>query len=407
MKKILVISYSSLNTDMRVHRQIISILPKYEITFAGRETDPKIFEENIQFFRSDKFKSEKIFNFYYNYPAIFRKPFSLFFRVIFKIREFFVKKNPSLRYWNLNIIYLYFKLRKLKFDCIIANDLNALPLATSLKKLYQCSLIFDAHEYYFDEHSQNPFWVKTYLPAVIDVSKKSFSKIDKMMTVSQGLADLYEQHHNFKEVEVITSASQYYDLHPQLLNQDSGEKIKIIHHGFYTANRNIEAFVDMMHYLPEDKYELYLMLIQVHKHGKELLKKIESFPNIILLDPVPSKEIAAFTNKFDIGVIALPPTSQNLTYALPNKFFEYVQARLAIVSGPSIEQKRIIEKYELGKTASDFEGKSLADAILSLSVNEINYYKRQANIHALELSFETNRKKILEIVTSQIESLPV
>ena len=88
----------------------------------------------------------------------------------------------------------------------------------------------------------------------------------------------------------------------------------------------------------------------------------------------------------------LPPTSFNTQHALPNKFFEFIQPRLAIAIGPSPEMAKIVEAHDCGVVARDFEPKSLANCLLKLDYNKINHYKCQSHRIARKLSAEQNRE---------------
>jgi hypothetical protein len=116
------------------------------------------------------------------------------------------------------------------------------------------------------------------------------------------------------------------------------------------------------------------------------------------LPPVATGEIAGFINQFDVGVYSLPPTNFNNQHALPNKFFEFIQARLAVVIAPSPEMARIVREFDLGVVAEDFSPESMAAAIKGLTMEKIRYFKTQSNKHAYELSAERNRERFLRLI---------
>jgi hypothetical protein len=129
-----------------------------------------------------------------------------------------------------------------------------------------------------------------------------------------------------------------------------------------------------------------------------LLKLAKNNKNINFIEPVLFSEIIGTINNFDIGVYILKPESFNQKYALPNKFFEFIQARLAIAVGPSIEMVKIIDRYNLGVHSKDFTPKSLAKAISQLTPEQIMEYKQNADKYAKELSAEENMNKIRGII---------
>ena len=53
--------------------------------------------------------------------------------------------------------------------------------------------------------------------------------------------------------------------------------------------------------------------------------------------PVTPAELPSSLNAFDVGVYVLPPRTMNHRLMLPNKFFDFVQARLALVFSTAVE----------------------------------------------------------------------
>ena len=94
----------------------------------------------------------------------------------------------------------------------------------------------------------------------------------------------------------------------------------------------------------------------------------------------------------------LPSVNFNNKYALPNKFFEFIQARLALAIGPSLEMKRIVEQTGCGFFSSNFSAQCMADCLNRLSVHQIEEYKQKAHEAARSFSLEQSQKQILSIV---------
>jgi hypothetical protein len=96
--------------------------------------------------------------------------------------------------------------------------------------------------------------------------------------------------------------------------------------------------------------------------------------------PVSPGELPGVLNRYDVGIYTLPPQTRNQELMLPNKFFDFVQARLAIVFGPSPETSGLIRQHSLGVVTEDFSPASLANAISKMTPADISAYK--ANVHS-------------------------
>jgi hypothetical protein len=218
-----------------------------------------------------------------------------------------------------------------------------------------------------------------------------------MSSVCDGIAREYEKFFAFPSgfVTVITNAPAY----QEMLRPSGGGQIQLIHHGGAIKARKIELMIKMMQYLDPKKYELTFMLVPTQeKYYSYLVNSARRHKNIQFIEPVETIKIAQTINRFDIGIFLLQESGFNYTHALPNKFFEYIQARLAIAIGPSIEMANLVRQYNLGVCSKNFSPKALAKAIMALSPEDIMHYKNNADKHARELSAENNILKIRKIV---------
>ncbi|MBS1646325.1 MAG: hypothetical protein JST67_03170, partial [Bacteroidetes bacterium] len=252
-----------------------------------------------------------------------------------------------------------------------------------LADLKNVNIIFNAHEYYPLEFDDLDEWIKNTQPTYLHIAKTYLNKVNICFCVGQIIADKYKQEFGLHSV-VIPNAKPFYDLQPTLLKE--GEKIKIIHHGGAAKSRKIELTIEMMQYLGQG-FQLDLILVPgSEEYIEEIKEKAKPYSNIRFLEPVPLYDIPTFLNTYDIGLFLLPPTNYNYANALPNKFFEFVQARLAIAIAPSPEMALLTQKYDLGVVAPDFTPQALANKIKELTVEKIMYHKNQCHKHAKELN---------------------
>ena len=106
---------------------------------------------------------------------------------------------------------------------------------------------------------------------------------------------------------------------------------------------------------------------------------------------------------YDIGLYSLAPNSFNARYALPNKLFDLIQARLCVAIGPSPEMKRIVEQYDCGVVAQDFTAETLAETLRALDRPRVEACRRAADAAAAELCCEKSAKVLLGIVRDLLD----
>jgi glycosyltransferase involved in cell wall biosynthesis len=369
---VLIICFNYLHKDPRILRQIEWLKDGFQITTIGFSAS------NV----------EGVVHIPYAFP----KPFSLFGKAKYAIGLFGGLYEDF--YWSREKLEIVEKLKDRSFDFIIANDADTLPLAVKLAKP-KTKTIFDAHEYAPLEFTESWRWRVMRQPLMKYICREYIPRVTAATTVCRGIAEMYERNYG-KKFEIITNATKYEKLKPSLTKDD---KIRLIYHGFVHPSRKSHQQIEMMRLLPE-KFELNLVLVGDADYIESLKKLAQSQPNIKFLPPVATGEIANFINQFDVGVYSLPPTNFNNKYALPNKFFEFIQARLAVVIAPSPEMARIVREFDLGLVAEDFSPESMAETIKTLTPEKIDRFKTQAHKHAYELSAEKNRERLLRLIES-------
>ena len=302
-------------------------------------------------------------------------------------------------YWLLydykHLIKVY---KQRKFDLVLANDIETMPLAYDLAG--GAKILFDAHEYYPRHFENKRSWRFFFMPFNQFLCKKYIPLADGMIAVAEGIAKEYEKHFQVKP-QVITNAPAYQKIIP---TRPDPNHIRIIHHGIANFSRKIENMIEMMDYLDE-RYSLDLMLMtptQASKKTREYIGKLKELNHnnskVNIIDPVRSDEIVDKIKSYDIGLFLLEPINFNYTHALPNKFFEFVQARLAVAIGPSVEMKILAEQYEFGIVSEDYQPKSLAKKIADLSVENLYQLKQRSDQAAHELNAARNKQSMLKIV---------
>ena len=86
-----------------------------------------------------------------------------------------------------------------------------------------------------------------------------------------------------------------------------------------------------------------------------------------------------------------------MKHCLPNKFFDFIQARLPVAIGPSPEMRGLIKKYDCGFVAKEFTVESMAKTLNNLSISEIDIIKKNSEGVAKEFCWEKESLKLNSI----------
>ena len=284
-------------------------------------------------------------------------------------------------------------LRGIRADVFVANDLETLPAV--LRASGGAPVVFDAHEYapgQFDDRRvfrwfEKPlrhYLVRTYAP-----------RAAAMTTVSDSIARLYQDDAGVAP-HVLWNACRFWpELSPPPVRPAG--PLRLVHHGVAIPARRLERMIDAMELLG-DRAQLTFMLVGNHpRYLDDLKARARAVPGVQFRDPVPMPSLPAVLHEYDLGVFLLPPTNSNYARALPNKLFEWVQARLGIVVGPTPEMASLVRKYGLGRVSDDFSAAAFARAIQGISVDDVARYRSNAHRAAQTLSSESSRQVLLQV----------
>ncbi|MDR6413841.1 hypothetical protein [Pseudarthrobacter sulfonivorans] len=280
------------------------------------------------------------------------------------------------------------------YDLVVANEARALPLAHHVAN--GAPVWGDMHEWAPEERVHVLSWRLLIKPFMTYVCAKYLPRTRAVTVVNDSIARLYEQEFGCRTATV-RNARPFEDLTP---SAESPDTIRLVHSGAAVPGRNLEGMIDAVGQLGPG-YSLDFYLVPARDGGKYLrtLEALATGPTKVTFHPpVTPAELPEVLNAYDVGIFSLPPQTRNHALMLPNKFFDFVQARLAIVFSPSPETSRLIERYDLGAVTTDFSSESLAAALRQLDRARIAKCKANAHESALELSSKVDEDTEREIL---------
>lgn len=301
-------------------------------------------------------------------------------------------------YWNLPAVKAArAALAGREFDAVIANDLNTVPLAAQVRS--RGGFHADLHEYAPAEKDNELAWRLLVAPYQRHLLRRYAARARSATTVSRGIADAYGKHFGLA-CGVVPNAAPYRDAEPQPVHTP----MRAIFTGAAQAARHVDLMVEAMRHVPEGlDLDLYLM-----PNEPAYLASLEAaagqLGNVRILPPVPFPELMGTVAAYDIALAFQRPTTFNIRYAVPNKFFEAVQARTAVVVGPAPELKAVVERYGFGVVTDDFTAEALGATLRSLTPERVAELKRAAHVAARELSAESTMRPWADAVEQMAEA---
>ena len=370
MPSLLVISFSRIESDARVLRQVLALQEFYEVTVLAYGPKPPQIHRQVSTTRKSLRGLKRAW-----WAGM----------LLLSAYERYYWSRP-----HICEALAAFPTRT--FDLVLVNDIEALPLAVRLAN--GAPVVLDAHEFAPREYEEKLAWRLTLGRLQRYFCKAYLPKVSKMMTVGSRIAAQYHADFGVRPA-VVYNAPAHCDLQPSLMDPS---KIRLVHHGIAAPERHLENMFEMMSLL-DSRFCLDLLLVAGNADYYERLKAMASnTTRVRLLPPVSQQQLIPCLNGYDLGVFQLPPVNFNYANALPNKFFDFVQARLGVAIGPTPEMAELTQRHNLGVVAEDFNPRTLARALNSLTAADVERFKQNAHLAATELCFEKSKGVLLATV---------
>ncbi|MGW8315994.1 MAG: glycosyltransferase [Bacteroidales bacterium] len=227
----------------------------------------------------------------------------------------------------------------------IANDLDTLPAAFFACRLRKVPLIYDSHELF------------TQVPELIHRKKTQniwkgiegylLPHIKNAVTVSYPIAEIYRRLYGVRFKVVRNVPRRILKPVSQPVPPEYKGKQLIIYQGALNVGRGLELMIDTMHFL-DDVVFLIAGKGDIEKELKTRVEK-EGLSNKIRFEGrLKPDDLAPLTASCDLGISLEEDLGLNYRYALPNKLFDYIQARIPVLCSALPEMARIVETYGVG-----------------------------------------------------------
>lgn len=300
--------------------------------------------------------------------------------------------------WSYNRTELVRTLREnpdLKPDLIIAHNYYTADIADALAKASGAKVVIDAHEYSPGEYAYDAAWVRNERPYVVEIEGHYMRKADLVVAVSDGIAEMLNRDYEVKRPVLAIRSIPFRNLQPF---RAVGERIKVLYHGDISRGRFIhDAIESMQWWRPEFDLVLrgggdpdYIASLIAQARALNVDHRVQIEPPVAFNDIVPA------ANRADIGYFSSDNFSAQADYVLPNKFFEYIQAGLALCVTDLKEMRRVTQQFNLGKLIPRHSAREIADTINSFTRENIEEYKWAALQAAEVLNWECEQVAFVE-----------
>jgi glycosyltransferase involved in cell wall biosynthesis len=241
----------------------------------------------------------------------------------------------------------------------------------------------------------NLIWRLMLRPWVDRMQRLFLPKSTFNTTVCDGIADLLA--HDYAP---LTRPAVVRSIPPraQMPFRETGERINVLYHGIVYPVRGMELALESLR-LWRPEFHLTVRgpgKADYCENLRHYARELGVADRFTLEPPVLYDRIISEANKADIGYFVHKDTSPQKRFALPNKFFEYISAGLALCVSDLPEMAKIMKAYDLGVLVNGYSAEEVAAQINALSREEIDRYKRNALEAAQRLCWEQEALVMVE-----------
>ena len=353
MKRIIVSVTNDLVTDQRVHKTCTTLFNNgFDILLIGRKLK--------------------------NSQPIIRNYNTLRIKLLF---------NKGFLFYAEYNLRLFFILLFSKKDILHSNDLDTLLPNFLVSKFLKKKLVYDSHELFTELPSLQGNYSK-YIWKVLE--KWLAPKQQNFITVSDSIALWFKQKYNTQPI-VIKNFPNYSNTH----FIETKNKY-ILYQGALNNGRGLLALIEAMQYIEN----LQLKIAGEGPFKSKIIKKIKTLKvehKVQLLGNVHPAQLIPITQNATLGLSLEEDLGLSYRYSLPNKLFDYIQAKTPVVATYLPEIKTIISTYKIGEIIRSHSPEDIANAIKLVCDNGKTYYQKNLEKASKELIWENQESKLLSL----------
>lgn len=309
-----------------------------------------------------------------------------------------------------------------KPDAIHVHDMAALYLGYKLSKRLNVPFVFDSHEL---ETHRSPPLPKFQQRQVHRLEQRCLPKAAAVTTVGQEISKYLASAYKITPPRVIYNApakapkpmpgrwAQQAQGHSSAeLRSDlnlAPEVPLLAYTGNIAINRGIEQTIEALAYINAQRADdfaafgpLHLALVgrcqpAVQDGLEQKIKDAGLDGHVHFQPPVPASDVSRYISSATVSVIPIIPVALSYEYAMPNKLFEAMIARLPILGSRLTEMSQTLEQFHLGESFAHGNAQDFADKLHVILSHRDAYLGETRDAAIDQLCWEAQEEVLLSV----------
>ncbi|SEC83392.1 Glycosyltransferase involved in cell wall bisynthesis [Tenacibaculum sp. MAR_2009_124] len=335
---------------------------------------------------------DTLYNLNFNIILVGRKlPTSQPLHRNYKTKRFRLLFNNGFLFYAEFNIRLFFYLLFSKSDILLSNDLDTLLPNFIVSKLKGKKLVYDSHELF----PEIPELVKR------PKTKKIWESLENLLlprlkncyTVSQSIADYYQEKYN-THFDVVRNVPKKVKTNKitNLPFNIKGKKV-ILYQGAVNLGRGLKLMIETISNLDNCIF-LIVGDGDIFQNLKEFVDQKNLNAQVIFLGKLSPEELRKITPNAHLGLSIEEDLGLSYRYALPNKLFDYIQAKIPVITSNLPEMKNIVSQYSIGEVLENRTPESFAIKIKHALKKD---YSKNLEKAKTELTWENEEQVLIFI----------
>jgi len=306
-------------------------------------------------------------------------------------------RRGPLFYGFFNIRLFFILLFRKQQDLFISNDLDTLLANYLVSRIRKTPLLYDSHEYFTEvpeltnRRRTKKIWER--------IEQRILPRIKYAITVSDSIASTYNEKYG-TPFSVIRNVS--YSRKPLIdpaFHDRYSARYKVIYQGALNMGRGLELMIQSMKYISDTMF-IIVGDGDIRMDLQKLVQEMKLVDKVVFPGKLPPRTLHKITSNCDLGISMEEDLGLNYRMALPNKIFDYIQARIPVICSDLPEMRALISSYEIGEVVDSRESNDIAAQIQAILKNEQRRKQWVNNLDnaAADLCWEKEEVKLLQMM---------